>query len=1088
MSDKTSFDDEAVNGIAVVFYSAACIQSSHENQFLFKKEKTSVKRLSTLSTILLLFSSIMLAGTAGKIAGAVKDSQTGEPLVGVNIVLTGTTLGASTDIEGNFFILNIPPGTFSVRASSLGYASVSQTNVRVEIDQTTELKFSLKQEVVQGEEVVIVAERPVVQKDVSSTRVNISEKEIQSLPVASISAVVGLQAGVQGGLVIRGGDADQTAFIVDGLTLRNERDNTPYSGISLSSVQDIQVQTGGFNAEYGNIRSGVVNVVTKEGSPNEYSLSATFRYSPAAQKHFGPSVYNPNSFWIRSRLDPAVAWTGTNSGAWDTYTQRQYIGFEGWNAVSQATLKDNDPSNDLTPEAAQRLFLFQFRRQGDIVKPDYNIDAGFGGPVPFISKDLGNLRFFASYRSSKSMYLIPLSTDAYDDYNGQIRVTSDVGSGMKLMLQGIIGKQTGTNDNNSGLPGLFQSASGIASVLDRVSYIDVRIYNPNYFAPSTVTMNSFGGKFTHVVTPASYYEASLHGQSFSYNTNPGAARNTTKIYMFGNGYYVDEAPYGFSETTAGKTFLTNGIGFSNSRDSSELSTYTAKVDLTSQLDQYNQLKSGVEFVLSRSKVNYGLKDYFTGNFTQSKWDTKPLRLALYAQNKFEYEGMIANLGLRLDYSNPGGEWYVITPFDDRLDQVQSGGTDINVSLSKEPVKEVLNLSPRLGVAFPVTEYSKLFFNYGHFRSMPTPENLFLVRVDPRFNTISRLANPNNPLPKTVAYELGYEHGLFEEYLIRVAGYYKNVTDQATTVTYVSSKGTTYAISVPNSYEDIRGFEITVNKNRGEWITGFLNYTYMASSTGRFGYRQQNEDKNKQAIYERDNKAADIYQTKPVPRPYARASVDFFTPADYGTVSGDVRLNLTANWSNGAYFTWFGGSGAPSDVRNNAQYRDIYGVDMRLSKNFKIGAANIQLFVDMSNLLNIKNFSTYGFYDVNDYNNYMKSLHLSSEMYDERMGYINISGNDKPGDVRRDGAAFTPIEAVGNITSIPVNQIQRTAVYWDKATSRYMEYNGTGWNEANASKISRIMDDKSYIDMPNMDYFTFLNPRDIFWGLKVSFDF
>ncbi len=1053
-----------------------------------------MKRLATLSTILLFLSSIILAGTSGKISGSVKDNQTGESLVGVNIVLVGTTFGASSDIEGNFYILNVPPGTYSVRASSLGYASVVQTNVRVDIDQSTEVKFALSPEVVQGEEVVIVAERPVVQKDVSSTRANISEKEIQSLPVSSISAVVALQAGVQGGLVIRGGDADQTAFIVDGLTLRNERDNTPYSGISLSSVQDVQVQTGGFNAEYGNIRSGIVNVVTKEGSPNEYSLSATFRFSPPAQKHFGPSVYNPNSFWIRSRLDPAVAWTGTNNGAWDLYTQRQYIGFEGWNAVSQATLKDNDPSNDLTPEAAQRLFLFQFRRQGDIIKPDYNIDAGFGGPVPFISQDLGNLRFFASYRSAKSMYLIPLSTDAYDDYNGQIRVTSDVGSGMKLMLQGIIGKQTGTNDNNSGLPGLFQSSSGIASVLDRVSYIDVRIYSPNYFAPSTVSMNSYGGKFTHVVSPATYYEASLHGQSFSYETGPGSARNTSKSYLFGNSYYVDEAPYGFSESTSGRTFLTNGIGFSNSRDSSELATYTAKVDMTSQLDQYNQLKGGVEFVLSHSKVNYGLKDYFTGNFTQSKWDTKPVRLALYAQNKFEYEGMIANLGLRLDYSNPGGEWYILTPFDDRLDQVQSGSTDIDVTMTKEPVKEVLNLSPRLGVAFPVTEYSKLFFNYGHFRSMPTPENLFLIRVDPRFNTISRLANPNNPLPKTVAYELGYEHGLFEEYLIRVAGYYKNVTDQATTVTYISSKGTTYAISAPNSYEDIRGFEITVNKNRGEWITGFLNYTYMASSTGRFGYRQQNEDKNKQAIYERDNKASDIYQTKPVPRPYARASVDFFTPTEYGPVYGgigllsDWRLNLTASWSNGSYFTWFGGSGAPPDVRNNAQYRDVYGVDMRFSKNFKVGTANVQLFVDMANLFNIKNFSGYGFYDANDYNNYMKSLHLKSEMYDERMGYINIAGEDKPGDVRKEGTVFTPIEAVGNVVSIPVNQIQKSAVYWDKATGRYMEYSGTSWNEADAGKVAKIKEDKSYIDMPNMDFFTFLNPRDIFWGLKVSFDF
>lgn len=1052
-----------------------------------------MKRLVTLSLIFLPLLSLF-AGTSGKISGIVRDQANGEGIPSANVVIIGTPMGAATDFEGNFIILNIPPGEYTVRASALGYGAASVIKVRVDIDQTTEVNFRLREESLQAEEVVIVAERPVVQKDVASTRANITEKEIQSLPVTSVSAVVGLQAGIQAGLVIRGGEADQTAFIVDGITLRNERDNSPYSSISLSSVQDVQVQTGGFNAEYGNIRSGIVNVVTKEGSPNLYSFSATVRYSPPAQKHFGPSVYNPNSFWIRSRLDPAVAWTGTNSGAWDIYTQRQYIGFEGWNAVSQATLKDSDPTNDLTPEAAQQLFKFQFRRQGDIVKPDYNIDAGFGGPVPFISEELGNLRFFASYRSTKSMYLIPLSRDAYDDYNGQLRVTSDVGSGMKLMLQGIIGKQTGTNDNNSGLPGLFQSSSGIASVLDRVSYIDVRIYSPNYFAPSTVSMFSYGGKFTHVLDPSTYYEASVNGQSFEYETNPGTPRDPSKKYLFGNSYLVDEAPYGFAESTTGKTFLTNGIGFSNSRDSSKLTTYTSKIDLVSQVDKYNQLKTGVEFVLTQSQVNYGIKDYFTGNVTRSNWDTEPIRFAFYAQNKFEYEGMIANLGLRVDYSDPGGEWYTIVPFDDNLDLVQTGSTGISNTLAKETVKKVVNLSPRLGVAFPVTEYSKLFFNYGHFRSMPTPENLFIIRVDPRFNTLSRLANPNNPLPKTVAYEVGYEHGLFDEYLLRVAGYYKNVTEQATTVKYTSSKGTSYDISVPNSYEDIRGFEITMNKNRGEWITGFLNYTYMASSTGRFGYREQNEDKNKQKIYERDYKSRDLYQTKPIPRPYARASVDFFTPADFGPVYGDVgmlsdwRLNLTGSWTNGEYFTWFGGSTAPPDVRYNAQYRDIYSLDMRFSKNFKMGPASLQLFVDVSNLFNIKNFSKYGFYDASDFNNYMKSLHLKSEMYETRMGYINITGDDKPGDVRAEGVAFTPIEAVGNIATIPMTEIQKTAIYWDKATGRYMEHNGSAWNEVSASRMSKIMDDKSYIDMPNMDYFVFLNPRDIFWGLKVSFDF
>ncbi len=1061
-----------------------------------------MKSIASIFTLFIFLFSSILAGTTGKLSGNVADSRTGEPLVGVNIVIVGTQMGAITDIHGDYAIISVVPGTYTVRASIIGYAPMSQTQVRIDIDQTTAINFKLQEEAIQRDEVIVVAERPVVQQDVASTRANISVKEIESLPVASVNAVVGLQAGIQSGLVIRGtNNADQTAFMVDGLTLRDERTNLPYTGISLSSIQDIQVQTGGFNAEYGNIRSGVVNVVTKEGTNDKYTFSGTLRYSPPAAKNFGQSVYNSNSYWIRPYVDPAVAFTGTGKtydpGAWDYFTRLQYPYFEGWNAVSETTLKDADPTNDLTPEALRQLFLFQHRRQGDIVKPDWDIDMGFGGPVPVISQDLGNLRFFGSYRQSQNMYVIPLSRDSYNDYNGQIRITSDISGGMKLMIQGITGKQTGTNDNNSGLGGLFTSASEIASVLDRVSYIDVRIYNPEYFAPSTISMYSYGGKFTHVLSSLSYYEASAQYQQYKYSTNPGTARDVTKKYLFGNSYYVDEAPYGFAEATAGRITYSNGTGFSNSRDSSSIGTFTLKFDYNNQINKYNNIKTGVEFNYSNNNISYGVRDYFVNLTTVSKWKTNPFRISAYAQDKFEYEGMIASFGLRFDVSDPNGDWYVFNPYTDVFSGTKSLGID--TLLAKEKIERNVTLSPRLGVAFPVTEYSKLFFNYGHFRSMPTPENLYLVRRDPKTNRISRLAEPNNTLPKTVAYELGYEHSLFNEYLIRVAGYYKNVTDQITTVTIVGRDAAkvNYTISKPNSYEDIRGFELTLSRNRGEWITGFLNYTYMARSLGRFGYQFNYENVADQKIYERDFKTRDLYQTKPIPAPYARISVDFFTPIDYdplgssfygeNSLTNDWRLNLTGNWASGSYFTWTGTSGGSLiGVQYNVQYRDTWGLNMRLSKNLKFGKTNIQLFVDAQNLLNIKNFSRYGFTDGTDYENYMRSLHLEDGIVDNRFGYINIPGSDKPGDVRKEGAEYTPIVAVGNLSS--VSNIVSAAIYYDASQKKYMEYKNNAWSEVESGRVGKILDDKSYIDMPNMNYFVFLNPRDIFWGIKLSFEF
>ncbi len=1053
---------------------------------------------------LLAFSTLLIAGTTGKISGTVKDAQTGEIMIGANVVIVGTTYGASTDINGSFFILNIPPGEYIVRASSLGYAAVSQTKVRVDIDQTTELKFSLTQDVIQSEEVVVVAQRPMVQKDVSASVTNLNVQEFENLPsVQNIGNVMGLQAGIQinqetGDLVIRGGGGDQTAFMLNGNTLRDERNNKSYLGISLSSIQDVQIQTGGFNAEYGNVRSGIVNVITKEGDKKKYNVSLITRYSPPDQKHFGPSPNDKNSYWIRPYTDPTVAFIGTGKdyepGAWDKYTRDQYPYFEGWNSVAQKTLIDNDPSNDLTPAAAQQLFLWQHRKVLDIEKPDYDLDASFGGPIPYFNEQLGNLRFFASYRQSTNQYLVPLSKDAYEDYNAQLKVTSDVSANMKLTVEGLLGQSIGTNDNNAGLAGVFTSPASIATQLNRVSYIDARIFATDYWAPTEIGRQMIGAKFTHVLSQTTFYDVSTSLFATEYSTNPGRYRNETKSYKFGNAYYVDEAPFGFQPNpSTGIDGLRMGVGFSNSRDSSKVSVLTTRADLTSQLDRYNQMKTGIEFIYVDNNVNYGSVDIFlpSGRST-SVWQTYPVRAAAYIQDKLEFEGMIANLGVRVDYSHAGGYWYEYDTYDKAFSGDKSLGLD--TLLKHIPTEKLIDFSPRLGVSFPVTENSKLYFNYGHFRSMPTPENLFLIRRYSDNNQVTRLANPNNPLPKTVAYELGYEQNLFDQFLIHVAGYYKNVSDQPILTTYTSKDGKIdYSVSMPNSYEDIRGFELTLNKNRGEWVTGFVNYTYQVSSNGRFGFSQYYESSSAQRDYEsnRTNIENDLYQDKPVPRPYGTANVDIFTPREYGPdvfgdrILGNIRLSLLGSYQAGRYFSWAGGGSiAIKGLENNVQYKDYYNLDLRLSKTFTVGSFNLQVFMDMSNVFNTMHFTEYGFKDGNDFDSYMKSLHLPAEIGD-KLQYGNIPGDDQPGEYRDFEVGFVPMVSVASVTTVttPVG----SAIYYDQSTKQYMKYSNNQWVPEDQSRVGKVLDDKAYIDMPNLNYYTFLDPRNVFWGLRIWFD-
>jgi len=1022
-----------------------------------------MRKFLLLKILTLILATQITAATTGKIAGTIIDSKTKEPLIGVNVMLEGTTIGASTDVDGYFAILNVQPGRYTVKASYIGYTTATVTNVRVNIDQTTVVDISLNDEALQTMEIYVVAEQPIVQKDVSSSRVNLNFEEIENLPVSNVSGVIGLQAGVLSsatGPVIRGGGADQTAFVVNGMTLRDERDNTPYLGISFTSVKEIQVQTGGFNAESGNIRSGLVNVVTKDGDKQKYSISILSRYRPGANKHFGESVNSPNSYWIKPYIDDAVAWTGTDNGNWDDYTKRQYQPFRGWNKVSEQLLADNDPLNDLTPEAAQRLFLWQHRRQLDITEPDYDFDISFSGPVPVISKELGGLTFITSYRTTKEMYMIPLSRKAYQDYNFQFKLTSDLQPGMKLSVEGINGKQWGTTSSRSGLAGIFRSAGGIAEQLDTrsgASYLDSRVYATDYWAPTQKFISGYGLKFTHVINNTTYYDVTLNQFGTRYDTNPGTARNTDKTNQFG-GIFFDEAPFGyFSGTSSGiGSSMNMGLGFSNSRDTSRVATWSAKIDFTSQLDKYNNVKAGAEFVYTENAVNYALVEpALPSNNSRSNWQTFPIRGAFYVQNKLEFEGMVANVGVRFDYSNANGDWYVLNnPYDRALSGALSSGID--TLLQKVATEAILDVSPRLGVAFPISVDSKLYFNYGHFRSMPLPEDLYLLRRSTVTQAVTRLANPNNPLPKTIAYELGYEHNLFDEYLLRVAGYYKDITEQPRLVTYTSrDNSVNYTIPEPESYEDIRGFEATLTKNRGEWVRGFINYTYQVSTSGNFGLRSNSEN----PAIQRENQRNKTFfeQNKPIPRPYARANIDIFTPLGWGPdIMGikpleDWRMNILASWRAGVNFSWTGPGGVRPGFENNIQWQDSYNIDLRISKAFDFGPLNIEFFADILNALNLKQMGySAGFVDLNDYDDYMKSLHLPEKYREFGSNYKFIAGDDKPGDIRT--GAYIP---------------------WDENAS---EAQKEEWRK-----------NKSYIDMPNLGYTAFLNPRSIFWGIKINYD-
>ncbi|HCA82020.1 MAG TPA: hypothetical protein DEP53_20000 [Bacteroidetes bacterium] len=467
----------------------------------------------------------------------------------------------------------------------------------------------------------------------------------------------------------------------------------------------------------------------------------------------------------------------------------------------------------------------------------------------------------------------------------------------------------------------------------------------------------------------------------------------------------------------------------------------------------------------------------------SKWHTFPTRIEAYVKDKLEFEGMVVDAGVRLAISHAGGEWYVYDPYTKYFRGSVSYGID--TLLQKEPTKYVTTVMPRLNVAFPITDNAKLYFNYGHFRAMPTPENLYLIRHETATSDVVRLADPNLPLEKTVAYELGYEHNLMDLFLLRVAAYYKDVSNERYLVNYVGYNSVpNYTVSTSNAYEDIRGFEITLRKNRGNWRQGFINYTYMVTTDGHFGWAMYYQNPVDQRNYERTNPV----QTKPIPQPYARVNLDFFTPVDFGPeVLGfqplaDWRLNVLASWSSGFYFTWVGGGSFPG-VSYNTQWRDQYGMDIRLSKNFQLfDRINLMLFMDINNVLNLKQMTTYGFVTGTDYEQYLKSLHLP-ESFNEYYG--QIPGDDRPGDYRKAGVEYQPMVFTKNLGEVGSKYAK--PIYYEHSTRSYYKWVNNAWQKADQAEVDRALDDKAYIHMPTQDWWNFLNPRDFYFGMRLTFD-
>ncbi len=1100
--------------------------------------------LALVCTVFL--ASNLIAQTSGKVRGIVTDASTGEALIGTNVLIDGTGLGAATDENGEYFILNVSPGAYTMRAEIIGYQTAVELDVRVFIDLTTTVNFVTSVEAVTGEAVEVLAERPLVQPDVAGTVINVSGGDIENIPVRSVGDFISQQAGVEPGMVIRGSGINETAFVVDGISTRGGRDGTPQTAIALTSVDELQIQTGGLGSGVANARGGAINIVTKDPR-DRMILDVLINQSPASSMSFGKSVKDINAYWWKPYKDSAVKTNGTDGGGWDQYYQAQYPTFTGW----QATI-DGATGNAATLDESQWLEVFDWHHRKDTEVKDafQSIDATFGMPV-------GNtgLRFLVSYLSNQEPYFYPQARSSFKENNVHAKVMYDLNSSMKLMAFYKTSHQEGAaheawdmlhvpypqrggtplypwgaGSANSTL--VFNSNQGISPSETLINQNGDHVGKSVIFAWDRYAVTDYdtdimGATFTNTVNAKTYYNVGFSMNSETFKTGPNSRRlgsnsppgetssdvpDVIKLLYGTGGTGADSlvyTPWGWTSDGMSNPGSGSRLGghWARGRDDSKVSSTNINFDYTSQLNSTNQLNAGAWMSLYDYDMDYGSSDSVIVHVERGsqRWKKTPTQAGLYAEDKLEFKGMIATLGLSVDYYNPNTKWWDYDDYARELTAKEKGdvGDERFSDITSSDAETQITLNPKIRIAFPITVNSKLYFNYGSYRQQLTAQESFMIWQAWR-GEVHQIGDPNNPMPQTVSYEVGYEQALQDAYLLRVGGYYKDSSLQPKTVWYQSiDSEVSYNRSVPYNYSDTRGLEFSLSKNMGS-VTGYFNYTYSVRSQGNFGWGSQYENDVTQTEYERT--ATDHYQIKPVAEPFASANLEYVAPKSMGPLA-DFRVTLNGGWRAGRHFTWVGPGGATiPGVNNNVQMKDFLFMNARLSKNFNVGGSRVMVFADVQNLLGLKYmyFSPYnphggpfeGQTGGDDWDNYMTSLHMPSDFWDEvadtEMTYNNIVGDDRPGTFRERDVAFVPIEVVATAANLPATEelpalIQTGDVlYYVHDTGDWYHWNGTDWGTASSSFVSKVKSDKAYIDMPNEWHRTFLNPRTISVGVRVSF--
>ena len=864
--------------------------------------------MNRLSKILLVsifvnLTSIGLSQTTGKLAGTIVDKQSNTPLPGANIILDNTSYGTATDDEGQFYIINIPPGMYSVTILMMGYKTVKVNDVRISTNRSVSLNIDLEQTVIEGEVVTVEVARLAQKKDQTGTIKNISGDEINALAVESVGSVINMQAGVVNGH-FRGGRNTEVTYMIDGVQVDETFGGSNATvDIQPEAVQDLEVITGTFNAEYGRAMSGVVNVITKDGGPT-----------------FEGSVSSALSSHITDNTDIFI-------GLAQDLNRSQDLKFSlGGPLLGE---KITFFTNVRTQDNRGHLYGYRIFNVDDInlfwlddSSQWLSTRSGDSSYVPMnTSKNLsvlGKLSFNV-FKGIRFSALHSYSDDSWFGYDHAFKYSPDGRAGSYKNTH-----YTALQLNHMITPKLFYELK--LSSVD--NYFGVYLYkdplDTNYI--HDFHLNNYGSGFFTGGQQKGHTKRTVIDKTVKLDLNWQANYNhSIKMGLLSISHDVDNTWRQIRNKFDGQ-FVEDPL------------TYEPVVfgDTTVYADIYEvKPQEAAAYVQDKMEfddmvINFGVRyDYFDPASVYPSDRRNPANQLLFYGSSGD--GMW-NEGEEWTDSNDNGTW-------DWLDANGNGIVDsdeaevwidgiVDTMMSTYPQAPIIEqVSPRIGFAYQLGNQAVLHFSYGHFFQMPPlyamyQNHSFLVGPDDYGTTMGNvLLKPE----KTITYELGLWQELTRGLSLEVALFYRDIYNLLSTKIISTYNQIEYGLYSNKDYGNARGLEVKLDMGN-EYFKGTVNYTLQ--------YTRGNADSPTQTFNRAGNSMDPVNRLIPMSwdQRHTLNGTVMFSAKNYGGT-------VTAYYNSGSPYTFSPQSESILSrinlYPNNAYKPSTATVDATLYYNFKL---------------------------------------------------------------------------------------------------------------------------------------------------------